>query len=177
MNKMIKGAALAGLGIALLLGGAGTLAVWNDAVETDAGAIVSGDLEVTADKGEWTSSITGTVADIASYRVVPGETLTYSQPLTVVLEGDALEATLEVTGAGQNNGFTPASVEVSPALLTNSAGQVLPGTVLTEDSPDAVTASVSFGFKAETTGRDSVNASYDFSQIGFVLEQQAPSEG
>ena len=176
MNKMIKGAAVAGLGVALLLGGAGTLAVWNDAAEADAGAIVAGDLEVTAAPGEWTSNLSGTVADISTYRVIPGESLTYSQPLTVDLVGNELEATLVVTGAAVNNGFTAANVEVSQPVLTNTAGQVLPSTILTEDTPDEVTAAVTFTFKSSTTGQDSVNASYDVSKIGFLLEQQAPTE-
>ncbi|GAB3812686.1 hypothetical protein GCM10028820_06160 [Tessaracoccus terricola] len=176
MNKMIKGAAVAGLGVALLLGGAGTLAVWNDAAESNAGAIVAGDLEVTAGSGQWESNLSGVVADIAQYRVIPGETLTYSQVLDVVLVGDELEAVLSVTGTGVNKDFKSENVEVSEPTLTNSAGEVLPTTVLTEQSPDEVTASVSFVFKDTTSGRDSVTATYDFSGIGFLLEQQAPTE-
>lgn len=175
MNKMIKGAAVAGLGVALLLGGAGTLAVWNDSAESQAEKIQAGDLEVTAHPGNWTSSLSGAIGaeDIAQYRVIPGESITYSQQLDVVLVGDELKATLKVTGADVTEGstFQPGDVMVS-SELTNSEGEILPEDILTEKDSGVVNASVTFTFDAETTGRDSVNASYDFSKIGFLLEQQ-----
>ncbi|MCC2594706.1 alternate-type signal peptide domain-containing protein [Tessaracoccus sp. OS52] len=177
MNKMIKGAVVSGVGVALLLGGGGTLAVWNSAQESSAGQIVAGDLNLEAGAGSWKSNLSGAISDISTYRVIPGETLTYTQPLTVTLVGDELEATLKVTGASANNGFTAANVAISEPTLANSAGDVLASTVLDEDSPETVTASTSFTFKSTTTGRDSVNATYDFAAIGYLLEQLAPSEG
>ncbi|GAA3326839.1 MULTISPECIES: alternate-type signal peptide domain-containing protein [Paeniglutamicibacter] len=51
MNKMTKGALATGLDVALLLGGGGTLAVWNKSVAEPAGTITSGDLELTAGTG------------------------------------------------------------------------------------------------------------------------------
>jgi alternate signal-mediated exported protein len=171
MNKMIKGAAVAGLGVALLLGGGGTLAIWNDAADSQAGSIIAGDLDLVADDaGTWTSSLSGPISVIGNYRVIPGETLTYTQPLTVKLTGDELVANLVVTGAGQNNGFTPDNVAVS-TTLTNTAGKVLPATEFRSGADQQVTASTSFDFLAKTDKRDSVNATYDFASVGFKLEQ------
>lgn len=178
MNKMIKGAAVAGLGVALLLGGGGTLAVWNADQESSAGTIVAGNLDLQSGAGQWTSNLSGAIADISAYRVVPGETLTYAQPLEITLLGDELTATLTVTGADTNSGFVPANVEVSgPVLTTDDDGQVVPGSVLTEDTPSDVTATTTFKFLSTTTGRESTNAAYDFSGVGYLLEQQVPSEG
>lgn len=177
MNKMTKGAIATGLGVALLLGGGGTLAVWNAGAEGSAGTITSGDLNLHAEAGQWQSNISGVIGDINEYRVVPGETLTYTQDLAVTLDGDNLQATLTVTGAGQNNGFNPNFVTVSEPLLQNSAGTVVATTVLDEQSPEDITATITFAFSADTPARDSVNATYDFSNVGFVLEQQAPQAG
>ena len=171
MKNLIKGALVCGVGVALMVGGGGTLAVWNAAADAGAGTIASGNLDLRAQAaGTWSSSISGPIADIAAYKVVPGETLTYTQPLSVTLEGDNLQAVLTVSGAGVNNGFTAANVAVVGPSLTNTGGQVLPDTVLSDSQ--TVTASTSFEFKSTTSGRDSVNASYDFSSISYLLEQQ-----
>lgn len=177
MNKMIKGAAFAGIGVALLLGGGGTLAVWNVAKEAPAGRIVSGNLNMVPGAGSWRSNLSGDIRAIDDYRIVPGETLTYSQSLDIALEGDKLEAKLTVTGAGANNGFDPANVTVGSVTLENGSGQVLPSTVLTEESDGTVLASLEFTFLPTVDGRDDVNASYDFNGIGYALEQVAPTEG
>lgn len=177
MNKMTKGALGAGLGVALLLGGSGTLAVWNADQAGAAGTIVSGDLNLDGAPGTWTSNLSGAVADITAYKVVPGEVLTYTQPLEVTLDGDELTAKLTTTGAGVNNGFKPENVAVSGPVLTSASGTVLPTTVLDESSPSDITATITFSFLSSTSGRDGVNASYDFSQVGFLLEQQAPVAG
>lgn len=176
MKNMIKGAVVAGVGVALLLGGGGTLAVWNAQVESNAGTIASGDLNLQAQNaGTWTSNVSGDITNIASYKVVPGETLTYTQPLGITLEGDNLKATLKLTGTAANKGFTATNVAVNGPTLTNTAGKVLPDMVL--DDSQTVTASTTFEFKSQTSGRDSVNAAYDFSSIGYYLEQQqAPAK-
>lgn len=176
MNKMIKGAVVAGVGVALLLGGGGTLAVWNAAADAEAGTIVAGDLNLTADTGTWSSDFGGAISNIADYRVVPGETLTYTQELDVLLEGEQLKAKLALTGASADNGFG-ANVNIDGPHLTNSAGAVVAGTVLTEDTPTEITAKTTFTFLASTSGRDSVGATYDFTKIGYLLEQQAPTQG
>lgn len=172
MKNMTKGALVTGLGVALLLGGGGTLAVWNADQESNAGQIASGDLNLVAGQGVWKNAA-GTTVDISTYRVVPGDKLTYTQPLAVTLVGNNLAANLKVTGTGVNKGFTTNNVVVSEPVLKNAAGTVLPTTVL--KSSQDVTATVTFEFKSTTTGRDSVGKGYDFSGIGYFLEQQAPA--
>lgn len=177
MNKMAKGALAIGVGAALLLGGGGTLAVWNDTDTSKAGTIASGDLDLTAKAGTWTSNISGVIpaASVATYKIVPGEKLTYTQKLDVKLEGKNLSANLVTTG-GPTNGaglekFTDANIAISPVSLKNGANDV--ANPLTT-SVTGIDASVSFEFKSTTAGRDSVNAKYDFATIGFELKQNAP---
>ena len=49
MNKFAKGSLAAGAGLVLLLGGAGTLAYWNDSAELEGGTIEAGSMTFSAD--------------------------------------------------------------------------------------------------------------------------------
>ncbi|ALE93931.1 hypothetical protein AOC05_02900 [Arthrobacter alpinus] len=174
MNKLAKGAIATGVGVILLVGGGGTLATWNQAQNASMGSVVAGDLNLTAGTGAWTNAAGTTIAKIADYKVVPGDTLTYTQPLTVTLTGNLMTAKLAVTGASTANGFGDSAV-VSPTTLTNSkSGKVLPDTVLVPTDSGVVTASTTFTFKKSTTGTDATKAAVDLSGIGYKLEQQAP---
>ncbi|MGM7668608.1 alternate-type signal peptide domain-containing protein [Microbacterium sp. A93] len=175
MKKMTKGAIVTGLGVALLLGGGGTLAVWNADQASNAGAITAGDLNLTAHTGVWTSDVTGRIDDVNAYRVVPGETLTYEQPVTVALEGDGMRATLSVKGAADNGFAATDGVTVSDVTLTNEDGLSI-SDELTPAVDGAFTASATFAFESyEGQGRAGVNESVDLSGIHYVLEQVAPT--
>lgn len=174
MKKMIKGAAVAGLGVALLLGGGGTLAYWNAEVQTDAGQIVAGDLDLTAAAGSWTSNLRTSPINISTYKVVPGETLTYTQPLTVTLEGDKLAATLTVDGTGTQNGFDN-NVTVTTTLNGEEPGLIL--AAIADNKTRTLNAVTTFEFKSSTDKRRSVGATYDFSKISYKLAQNTPVAG
>lgn len=168
MNKMIKGAAFAGVGVALLLGGGGTLANWNVEKEAPAGTIISGDLDLAAPQGSWTSSKGGgEIIKIEEYKVVPGETLTYTQDLTLTIEGDQLAARLEVGGVPTLGSY----VTLTGPVLTNTAGDVLPTTVLDANSPDQVRATATFAFNQNAVGRQGANETFDLSKVKYTLTQ------
>lgn len=164
MNKMIKGAAFAGIGVALLMGGGGTLAAWNATDDANAGTIKSGQLALTAQEGVWTDAADNRI-DVAEYRIIPGEVLTYTQVLDIVVEGTNMEASLAVDGAPQNLGFDGDTAEAGPIILKSSDGLTV--STLTESTK--VTASTEFTFSAEDT--DSMKAQYDFSGVKYVLTQ------
>jgi alternate signal-mediated exported protein len=177
MKKMTKGAIVTGLGVALLLGGGGTLAVWNDSAVSQAGPVVSGDLDLKdPEAGVWTDAA-GTPVTIASYKVVPGDTLTYTQTVTPILDGDKLNAKLTVTGVEALKAQESKNITISDPVLTNTAnGTVKPDTVLTKaDSNKPVTAKTTFTFSKDATLRENVNETWKFSSIGYYLEQQAPT--
>lgn len=172
MNKMAKGAIATAAGVVLLIGGGGTLAVWNVEQNAKAGQIAAGDLNLVAGIGQWSvEGETGTI-DISTYRTVPGDTLTYTQDVDITLEGDNLEAELTVVNPdGANVNFGATTYTTSGVTLTKDGASIT--NPLTDDLEDAV-ASVSFEFLEGTSGRDSVNATYDFSGVAFKLEQIAP---
>lgn len=174
MNKMTKGAIATGVGIVLLVGGGGTLATWNQAQSASMGKVVAGDLNlVPATAGVWTNA-SGTVVNVANYKVVPGDTLTYAQPLNLTLAGDLMVARLAVTGASAADGFG-ANATVSATTLTKSDNKVISATDdLRPADSGVVTATTTFTFNKSTTDRNAVAASVDLSGIGYALTQQAP---
>jgi alternate signal-mediated exported protein len=168
MNKMTKGALATGLGVALLVGGGGTLAVWNTTAEAKAGTIQSGDMTLKAGTGKWTNAQDKeTPLALEKYRVVPGEVLTFTQPVTVGMEGDLLQATLTTAGLTSGNAKF---LEVGPATLTKD-GKSLPAT-LDQNSDGEYIATVTVTFPAkETTGLTNVNAVNDLGNLVFMLDQ------
>lgn len=84
MNKLTKAGIATAAGIALLMGGAGTLAYWNDGLGLDSGnSIVAGHLDLVSEgDGAW---------DQALDYIVPGDTVTYTETLTLSAVGDNLE--------------------------------------------------------------------------------------
>lgn len=105
MNKLVKGAIATGVGVVLLMGGAGTLAYWNAGASTGGATITAGNLSVApVANGVWKSG--ATTIDPATFRTVPGDTLTYTQNVTLSASGDNLKFT----------------VALAPGALTNSTG-------------------------------------------------------
>ncbi len=101
MNKLVKGSIAGAAGIALLLGGAGTFALWNDsATLTDAGTVASGQLEITdTTGGTWVDlkNNNNNPVDISNFKIVPGDHLKYTEDLELVVSGDNLKFTVTET--------------------------------------------------------------------------------
>jgi alternate signal-mediated exported protein len=177
MKKMTKGAIVTGLGVALLLGGGGTLAVWNATDGAEAGTIAAGDLNLDAKPGKWTSSLSGGIENIADYRVIPGEELTFTQAVDVTMVGDNLEADLAVTGVNAiNDTFGSGTLTVKSYSIKDSSGtQVVNAQkgLQTEVVDGEYTASATFAFDA--TERQSTGATLNLSGIGYQLTQRNPN--
>jgi alternate signal-mediated exported protein len=172
-STLIKGSAAIALGAALLLGGGGTLANWNAEATTTPGTIVAGDLNIQTAAGTWTDR-NGDAVNIATYKVVPGDKLTFKQDLTVTLHGNKMAANVATTGISETSGFTPANVIVSPVALSVGAAAVA-NPLVASAGTQTVTATVTFEFKSSTTLRDNVNATYNFNTVAFQLTQVTQS--
>jgi alternate signal-mediated exported protein len=174
---LIKGSAAIALGAALLLGGGGTLANWNASATQTPGTIVSGDLNVVnaTSAGVWKDRAGTTIDNIAAYKVVPGDKLTYTQDLTVTLKGTKMAATIATTGITPTNGFVGTdTVAVTGPTLT-AGGTTTPVSnplvPLADEGAQTVTATITFEFKSTTANRVDVEKSYNFGNVGFTLTQ------
>lgn len=101
MNKLTKAAIAGAAGIALLLGGGGSLALWNASGTVNAGSINTGSLTMTVTGGAWNTAIT---------KWVPGDSYTYTASVVVNAVGDNIKGTLSVD---------PATVTIPAALGTD----------------------------------------------------------
>lgn len=92
-NKLFKGSVAAAAGVALLLGGAGTFALWNDTVNLGTtGVIDAGHLRfASVGDGQWqiNGNDIGSPDDVA---VSPGDVLTYTTEVGIIAHGDYLLA-------------------------------------------------------------------------------------
>ncbi|HWL59937.1 MAG TPA: alternate-type signal peptide domain-containing protein, partial [Microbacteriaceae bacterium] len=143
MNKNLKGAVAIGAGVLLLLGGGGTLALWNANTTVTAGSVTSGVLnfDTTTADGTWyhyDSSITdiadyataspSLVVDTSTYLVVPEDKLIFiSDGVELTATGGELYFSFDtnVTGTGDTAGYTTSAV--TPTVISGS----LPATVTT----------------------------------------------
>lgn len=172
MDKPLKGAiALAAAG-ALLLGGAGTYALWSDSVTLDGGSINAGQLDLSViGSGAWADISSGTpvpITDIADFLIVPGDVLTYSVSAEVRAVGDNLEATLAAD---------PASITSDDELLgdiditTDVSIDGTDVTVITEaNDEDTVDVVVTFTFDAASTNVTQTDA-INLAEFALTVDQ------
>jgi alternate signal-mediated exported protein len=133
MNKNVKASIAIAAGVVLLMGGAGSLAYWNDtqSVGTSGSTITAGTLTATpSGAGSWTKSFNGgtaaPVTDLASIRIVPGNTLVYTQNFTINATGQDLYFTITptdgaVSGASGANAALKAALNSSALAVTTNA--------------------------------------------------------
>ncbi|MET0673900.1 MAG: alternate-type signal peptide domain-containing protein [Microbacterium pygmaeum] len=141
MNKLAKGAIAGAAGLVLLLGGAGTFAFWNASAGISGGTIVAGNLNVVNDgtAGAWVDQ-SGNPIDIATYKIVPGDVLTYTDDLTVVAVGDNLVASLSLSDQSiAASSAAPADVKLAQ-YLTESAELTASGAGISGTGPYTITA-------------------------------------
>jgi alternate signal-mediated exported protein len=112
MNKLIKGSIAGAAGIALFLGGAGTLATWNSSanVLSSPTQITAGTLSIAAASpvaaGDgWKVNTTAvTPTQLAAFKIIPGDTVTYTSTFDVIATGNNVSAKVELGAAA----ITPA---------------------------------------------------------------------
>ncbi|TQL47645.1 alternate signal-mediated exported protein [Homoserinimonas aerilata] len=199
MNKFTKASIASGAAIALLLGGAGTLAYWNDSATVNAGIVTAGELSLESTGSAVWKVNNQTITDPATFRIVPGDTLVLEQPLHVIAKGDNLKADLhidynslvdvprnaqgntlgmDILNAG-NPSFAFAAGGLSAAQYTVTSDQAygIPTQTLSI-TPGAggvdgvVTAIVTFTFPSGS-GNGTMDAQLDLSKIGLIFQQTA----
>src|SRR5688500_9753810 len=111
MNKLVKGAIAGAAGIALLMGGAGSLALWNDSAAITDASVASGTLTLGATAGTWTGN---------PALMVPGDSATYTSTVTITAKGTNLLSRLSID---------PASITGTASLVSNLNTTFTLGTV------------------------------------------------
>ena len=159
MNKLVKGSIAGAAGIILLMGGAGSLAYWNDSAITDAGTITAGTLTIDSESdGAWfeTSDLL-TEIDAGDFLVVPGDSLTYVETFEVGATGDNLQATISANAASIVKGTWGDELDVT--VVVEESGLPI-ATIDSTNDGDIITVMVTldFAFDGDVgTGPDDVD--------------------
>ncbi|WP_295840605.1 alternate-type signal peptide domain-containing protein [uncultured Microbacterium sp.] len=163
-------------GTALLLGGGGTYAYWTTSTALTAGTVQSGDLRLTLGTSAWSlKGVLGSaipLTDPTTARIVPGDVLTLTQPVTVTLIGNTLQADLAVTQAadfvsGPAAQYVKVAVNI-PGLGTQTGTNTYRVTPATAGT---LQATVTVTFDANTPNLVGVNTPVDLSKLSFSLTQ------
>jgi len=185
MNKLLKGAVAGAAGVALLLGGAGTFALWNSTETVNVGSVASGTLSIAATGTPTWKDISpdktaSAIADISSFKVAPGDTIELTQVVRIDAVGDNLRATLSYDklsiGAASVKDQALLDQLVITLDATGGANVVrIAGTqtfaVTPASSTSTVTATVKIAFPSSVTG--ATNGTVDFSKLAFKLQQNS----
>jgi len=152
MKTIVKGTIATATGVTLLLGGAGTFALWNTSAETAGGTIVSGGLEVepSAEAATWTVNGGAPQSTIAGYPIVPGDVVVYSRDMTVTAYGDGLNAAFSLDPASIEPSSTSSSDVALADYLSSTAQLTATGDGITT-TPDAVTVTGRDGLEEDVT--------------------------
>jgi alternate signal-mediated exported protein len=180
MNKLFTGLVAGAAGLVLIVGGAGSLALWNDAAQVDAGSVDSGVMTIAAQDGAWSP-------DIALW--VPGDSATYTANVTIDLAGDNLSTELAVdadsiVGVGGDDLLNALDIQLGVGAITGGGTATSTGTpnvyTVVSDTPAAATTltipvTVTVDFPADSvTDTVAQNQSVDLSGLSFTLTQLAP---
>jgi len=185
MNKFAKGSVAAGAGLVLLLGGAGTLAYWNDSAELANGSINAGTLTLEADNDLLAASIAEQPA-----LWVPGDEHTFSTELTLVAEGDNISGDIQLDAENitlKGEGFDQFTFDMAMGEVTSTGED---GTVqyhetlgaehdvITFDGPGVYTIPVEVTVELPYLENEQQNASMGsaitIDDLTFTATQSAP---
>ncbi|MCU1545678.1 MAG: putative exported protein [Homoserinimonas sp.] len=191
MQKLIKGSIAGAAGIALLLGGGSTFALWSDADVVNAGKVQTGVLRIdTVGLPAWADISPrrfGDTFDPATNLLVPGDVVTYSQMVAIKASGKNLQAQLS---------FDPISIGIHPELkgvvsvhLTTTADAASDAQILSDgfqsnsytiipgdDTVTALQVVITIAFDPNTTGVGAQNLAngIDLSGLSYTLTQVRP---
>ena len=166
MKKTTAAAVAAAVGAALLLGGAGTLAYWQDTASSETQIVTAGKLDLgdTVTGGDWTVSNGTTITDQPlTGTVVPGDKLKAKFLVPAELVGQNLKSELKVTPTVPA-GTLASAVTVKVAIASDAA------TTLTSTSAPIVKQFTPTTLAAASTdGNVTVTVTVDF-PFGTVVD-------
>ncbi len=170
----IRNAAVAGtLGIALLAAGGGTFANWYESAEINGGTITAGNLALNTPAGVvW--AVNGTTIpteDLAAFRMVPGDVVTYTATFTPTLVGDNLEATITADSTNVIPAEAVGHVTVSTSLTDAFDATVEALTDAHHNDPISVAVTIDMPFAAGTDTNPTQGAALDLKSLTLDLVQ------
>ncbi|GAA3950871.1 alternate-type signal peptide domain-containing protein [Gordonia caeni] len=165
MNKKTKGALAAAAGAAILVGGAGTMAAWNDNASLGSGTVSAGTLNIDqVGTGTWHwDNPDGEVFTPGSDLLVPGDSVVYVGKYKISAAGTNLKATLtpEIGGVTGNlkDYLEVADVNDAPTTITPS------------NDDQILTIGTKVTFDPDTGGEDGQGGTASLAGASVLLQQ------
>ena len=181
MKKTTKATIAAVAAGALLIGGAGTVARWQAVQNVDAGSVSTGHLtlDTTTAPGVWTdisAGVPGTPFNPASDELVPGDTVSFDQVVTINAEGKNIKGELVAgTAAAVPEELTDQVVialdlDEEAAGLTDNAGILSFEGEGTYELPVNITVTFVEGTEASTPDT-TMDVAIDLTELTLTLNQ------
>jgi len=134
MNKTVKGSLAGAAGIALLMGGFGSYALWSDSQSFGSGSIASGTLDVASSAATLTDQ--NDAAWSGTDLMVPGDTVTRKQAFTFTGTGKNLKGSITFTpGTPTNQTNASSGVGDAADAFTVVAAVSSMGASVTQSAP------------------------------------------
>jgi len=179
MKNATKGALAAATAVALLSGGAGTLAYWTGTQDVTGGSISSGKLTLShpvCDSSEGDTAAHGWQFDggdefTATSTIVPGDTLTKVCDMTLTIVGDHIGATLNLDAASFTNtsdGHLKQALNGATSTFKVEGADYTP---ITKSGVYHVQATVSVPFSSGTTAANTQNVAVALKDLTLTATQ------
>lgn len=184
MNRKTKGAIAAGAAVVLLLGGAGSYALWSDNSTVNGGTITAGTLKLNPGAaGAWTDHSTtmigGTPVDPSTQPIVPGDIWEYDATYTISATGKNMKAQLTPTPgsitipAAFNDPACGGSCVTVSSTTSVNGGPAASGPV-TVNNNDSVAVKVTVNFNTATPNQVGQTGTVSVSNMTIQLNQVRP---
>ncbi|MFE7846198.1 alternate-type signal peptide domain-containing protein [Microbacterium sp. NPDC057407] len=179
MKKSMKGTIAIAAGIALLLGGGGSLAYWQGSASTTSATIQTGELSVALTSGaKWEvkrgSTTTDITSTLSSYKMVPGDQIIYTVPFQTKANGTNLTA----SGAINWGGFSAVPAHLTSSVAGTYNAGAIAGTSFTVASGTAngqlvFTLTWPFGSNATNDTAATMNQNWNLGATTVTVTQTA----
>jgi alternate signal-mediated exported protein len=183
-SKLTKALVATGVGVALLAGGGGTFAAWSDQAEVTTGTrISSGELRLEAvEAGTWMNvkghAVTSQALADGTYKIVPGDALTYTQTINLHAAGDLLVGTLstnldslvinDVSGQG---GLAERLKKAATLTVDDKVQTGLEATITPTGGIQKAVVAVTIAFDEQTADLLAQNTTVSLSNLEILLTQ------
>ena len=177
MKKLTKATIAGALGVVLLAGGT-TFALWSDSATVNGGSVKSGTLALTPNgTPAWTDLSDGSPIDIASFLIVPGDTIEYTASFVVDASGTNLTATLDVSDpvAATGDADLLANTTVTQSFTDATGATVVDGAITSANDGDEINVTVTIAFDEATSGTTAQGETLNLNDLTVTLTQTAPT--
>jgi alternate signal-mediated exported protein len=190
MNKRTKALVAGGAGAVILLGTAGTFALWSDTATVPGAVVTGGELELAGD-----STVTWTANDISgnssvkiddedgTIQLVAGVELVGETTITPELAGDYLKAELVTKSGAEVPEWLDVEWKVGDTVLTEATSAESPGAPSVELTPatvgddETLTVSIRLADEYQSGAQDlTTQQAWDSGEFTVTLTQLPPSE-